>query len=488
MPISNPETVISQDRKRYRLLSIVLLTFLIFLFFILYYIGFDIMNQHQTLTFEPNSRTFTNPLIGWAPWANSKRILQPHTLVYADLTWRDFEPSEGVYDFSSFEERNRLDEWKAEGKRVVFRFVMDVPRDEQHLDIPDWLYEKTGSNGDHYDIKYGKGYSPDYNDPLLIAAHQRAIQALGDRYGDDDFFAYIELGSLGHWGEWHVKSDSNIRPLPLEEVRDQYVMHYINAFPKTHLLMRRPFKIASELGLGLYNDMTGDVESTDEWLIWIQNGGEYTQTGEKTALVPMSEAWQQAPFGGEQSGSVPDQEMYGTHLDQTLNLLKDSHATFIGPGGPYDLEPGNPLQSGMDQVLSTIGYRFYISKIKMPRNVHLGKTITATVVLENQGVAPIYYDWPIKFYLFDKNGQEQTHLQISSGLDNLLPGENLPIEFTLPITDLSDGVYTLAVGIIDPITGEPAVQFAMDNPRSDLIQELGSFEFVRLFRKLDPHP
>jgi hypothetical protein len=41
---------------------------------------------------------------------------------------------------------------------------MDVPGDEAHLDIPDWLYAATQANGDHYDVAYGKGYSPDYSD------------------------------------------------------------------------------------------------------------------------------------------------------------------------------------------------------------------------------------------------------------------------------------------------------------------------------------
>ena len=31
---------------------------------------------------------------------------------------------------------------------------------------------------------------------------------MGQRWGNDDFIAYIELGGLGHWGEWHVHSDA----------------------------------------------------------------------------------------------------------------------------------------------------------------------------------------------------------------------------------------------------------------------------------------
>lgn len=27
---------------------------------------------------------------------------------------------------------------------------------------------------------------------------------MGERWGSDSLISYIELGSLGHWGEWHV--------------------------------------------------------------------------------------------------------------------------------------------------------------------------------------------------------------------------------------------------------------------------------------------
>lgn len=101
------------------------------------------------------------------------------------------------------------------------------------------------------------------------------------------FVSYVELGSLGHWGEWHVKREDGIVGMPEKSVRDEYVKHYVSAFSGAKLMMRRPFSSAEEYGLGLFNDMAGDPEATDEWLGWIENGGGYTQTGEADALSPM---------------------------------------------------------------------------------------------------------------------------------------------------------------------------------------------------------
>ena len=59
-----------------------------------------------------------------------------------------------------------------------------------------------------------KGFSPNYQNKLLRKYYKEAVTAMGQRWGNDDFIAYIELGGLGHWGEWHVHSDAGIRQLP----------------------------------------------------------------------------------------------------------------------------------------------------------------------------------------------------------------------------------------------------------------------------------
>ncbi len=431
----------------------------------------------QVINIDKVSGPLVNPLMGWAPWATIQDIHQPHTLVYAGLTWREFEPQEGYYDFDTFERKQNLTYWRETGNRVVFRFVMDVPGHETHLDIPDWLFNKMHGSGEYYENEYGKGFSPDYSNPILIDCHKKAIDALGSRYGKDEFFAFIELGSLGHWGEWHARS--GISPFPPEKIRDLYVSHYVEAFPGAHLLMRRPFSIAQKLRLGLYNDMTADPSHTDAWLDWIENGGEYL--GELNALAPMPNAWEIAPIGGEQSPALSNEQIYGTNLEKTLQLLKESHTTFIGPNSPAQLENGNPLQVGIDQVLSTIGYRLYLDHVQMPRWVLYGSSIQITLTFSNSGIAPIYYNWPTRLYLLDARGNTLTAYEVPIDLRNVLPGEFHDVAVEIPVGNLKNGIYSFGIAIIDPVTGRPAVQLANENIRPDLIQFIGSFEIKRLF-------
>ena len=433
--------------------------------------------QHFLFTYPLTTEPILNPLMGWAPWATIKKSQQPHSLVYADLTWREFEPTEGHFDFETFETKNQLTRWQEEGKRIVFRFVLDVPRSERHMDIPDWLFEKINGDGTFYQSEYGQGFSPNYENPIIIEYHKKAIHALGDAYGSTDFFAYIELGSLGHWGEWHIDDNANIPPLPDENIRNHYVLHYLRAFPHTHLLLRRPFNVAAQSDLGLFNDMTGNEESTLQWLDWIQFGGSYDQTDETNGLSPMPEAWKTAPIGGEQDPSLSDEMIYGENLQQSINLLRQSHTTFIGPSGPYDVPVNDPIQSGIDLALSSIGYRLFIKETKFHYHPIFSQKVKVEILFGNNGIAPLYYNWPTILYVFDNHGDLVYEQKLEIDLREILPGEFIPAITSIPFhPNLQNGIYTLGIGINDPITNQPAIQFAMRNKRDDLIFQLGSFE------------
>lgn len=420
-----------------------------------------------------------NPMTGFAPWASAPELVTDrHTLVYVDLTWRDWEPKPGVYDYEGFEENSSLPRWREEGKRVVFRFVCDKPGDDKHMDIPDWLYEQTKGNGDWYDTSYGMGYAPDYSNPYFIERHKMAVKALAERYGRDDFFCFIELGSLGHWGEWHVKYNSGIREMPKTSIREQYVRHYIEAFPNTHLMMRRPFAIAANEGLGVYNDMTGDKESTEEWLSWIANGGDYSQASEgKGALLAMPDGWKSAPVGGEFTSGKPMKLILKDDIDITLDLLKRSHTTFIGPKTPIDERNGSHYTDGIEKILTTIGYRIRIKEAIFSTLIFNSNQLHVSLEWVNDGIAPFYYNWEVFLFVFDSNGNEVLKERVNAELTKVIPNSSYITKTRINIKELKGkkGAYDIGLAIIDPLTNLPGISLAMKNKRNDKIYILGSY-------------
>lgn len=416
------------------------------------------LSRRKTIKqYKESQAAFGNPLMGYAPSAWYNEVSEDISLLYMDITWAELEPEEGVYNWASIDEENQISRWRKEGKHLVFRFVCDIPGEEAHMDIPEWLYEKSGKAGKWYDGEYGKGFAPDYNNPTIISCHEQAVKALGEHFGQDGLISYVELGSLGHWGEWHVNYSEGIQRIPREAVRDKYILPWTEAFPDARILMRRPFASAEKYGFGLYNDMTGQPEATQSWFDWINNGGEYDQTGEKNVIVPMKDFWKTAPSGGEFTSSLSMEEMLDTNLSGTVEMIREAHTTFLGPKIPDE-----NYVDGYKEVLKNMGYRLWISMAEL-KNTAKGSRLKLT--WENSGVAPMYKEWPVYVYIEDESGKLVEKSRISIKISSLLPGEKATTLTALETERLNSFLekgYRLSVGIEDPMTELPCVRFAME--------------------------
>lgn len=426
--------------------------------------------QHSTPA--PGPAPLVNPLKGWAPWAETAACSleqgeEPNfTLAFVLLTWRELEPQPGEYAFDAVERAHGMDILRRAGVRFVLRVVCDYPGDEAHLDIPDWLYEET--DGVWYDSEYGRGYSPDYTDPAFLEAHGALLEALGTRYGADGAVAWVELGSLGHWGEWHVDEDAGIDPFPTQDVTDQYIRQYRAAFPRKEILLRRPYALGAEAGCGLYNDSFGQADSHRDWLDWIEHG--YTSSENGEALAGMPGFWRTAPSGGELAS---DREVWAYALEDfesTLALVQDSHTTFLGPHAfgtvtaedlAEDLDPDEAARAAanIETLSREMGYCFALTGTTV-RASRDAPDLQFELTVANRGVAPFYANWPMTLRLVDEDGVTVRTETVDAHVADWLPGSH-SFRYTFAGSgSLPPGRYRLLVGLLDPLTGAPGVRFA----------------------------
>ena len=405
----------------------------------------DAVYKSKIITFSPESSNdvILSPGMGLAPWADSDETPSMNTsLVYVELKWSDWEPEDDVFDVDYVNEHFNLELYREEGRQVVFRFVCDEPREEPHMDIPEWLYQLTG-DGEMYDINYGRGYSPNYENEIFVSEHAEAIAALGEAFGQDDFFVYVELGSLGHWGEWHVDYEAGLKPMPLYEVREQYVMPYLNAFPNARFLLRYPLVDAKQNSTGLYNDLTGDY---DETLYWINQmtDSEWEQTG-AIEQADCSDNWKSQPIGGEFAQTHENSYFMRTEFDMTLEAIRMSHQSFIGPKIIIDEDDSN-FSYQMDEILKTLGYRYRVDKVSMNFAEKESFNISCNIV--NDGIAPIYDSGcKVRLDIYDPEGTlVRSITDADVELTNVIPGEGGSFSISVDKEDFDDDTeYTLTV-------------------------------------------
>ena len=420
-------------------------------------------------TFFPveSAEVLNNPYMGWAPSAEGGPYDHAHRLVYVNVTWRELEPNKGEYAFEDFEKKYKFSYWREKNIHIIFRLNMDFPSKEKHLDIPDWLFEEIGGDGAWYDLDYGKGFSPNYSNPILISYHKSLMEALGQRYNDDAQIPIVALGSLGHWGEWHTKQD---QPFPISfpsiEASDKYVEHYLQSFTNKYLVMRRPFSIAKKNKIGLYNDSFGDpVQTYDYFIKSIKNGYyDYMADMEQPA---MPDYWKHAPSGGEIANPPGITCFEEDYIKTTLEQIRECHTSWLGPSCPAYYTVGSELQGSYNLMLRTMGYRLVLHSLKHNRRVDTGSTLSMEMLWQNKGVAPFYYPWPLEVSLADEGSDIIFKTILSEDIRSWLPGSKSVKASILIPSDLKPGNYIICVAILDPATGEPSIELAIDNKRSD---------------------
>ncbi len=459
-------------KRSWKIAAVIFVFLTMFILLSLYVLIPRLYNLSVQVDYQADGgESYQNPLMGYAPWADNTPLAQESQLVYMDLTWAEWEPQEGKYDIQGFEERYQIQKWKDEGKHAVLRFVCDKPEDEQHMDIPRWLYEKTG-DGVFYDIDYGKGYAPDYENRDFINAHGRALEALGNYCSQDNFVAFVELGSLGHWGEWHTKYEDGVPPMPSAEICWEYATQYSDSFPNARLMMRRNYVMAADGNMGLFNDMTGDPDDTREWLDWQRNGGAYKTPNGEIPYKPMERAWERAPIGGEFTPSGSIEDLLDQNLQRTLSLIDESHMTFIGPHTPLEYEE---YEDAVVEIENRLGYKFRISQMEINMD-YWSQNFEVSLTWENDGAAPFYFDWRAMMYVYDRDGNRKYWENIDVDLRQLFPGETITTANHIPFNDLFREGYSIGIGIIDPLTEEPAIELCMNKEYRDGINMIYMFD------------
>ena len=250
---------------------------------------------------------------------------------------------------------------------VVLRIFVHYP--DQPLRVPLWLINqgiqlRTIQSGEK---------SPQYDDPKLLAAFETFIKALGAKYDGHNDLAFLQLGLLGKWGEWHTYPDEGLLS---DATKDAVVGWYKESFKVTPLQVRNPWKSAYEAGMGLHDDSfgfstldgpsNGGQEQT--WFFWPE-----------VKAAGQEDFWRKSVMGGEtrpeiqgeifESGyqaGTPNKQDFFTCVDVTHATYMFHHNAFVNG----QALTGNELETTLDAHVE-LGYNYLVSKVAAKANARL---------------------------------------------------------------------------------------------------------------------
>ena len=442
--------------------------------------------QVKTKKLQEIDDVLVNPYKGFATRMGYENPVYDTKMQYSRFTWKELEPEKGNIDWEYFEK-----DWgdvESTGKSVAFRIMCVIPpgtdyyvrlfefgnkdgtieeriralleNGDGHYDIPEWLV-KEGVRMIPYTIEGcggGTALCPDYSDPKFLEAHRNFLLALGKRYDGDPRIAWIDIGSYGFWGEQHFTYGPQYFP-HLEttaDIKQKMLEQYYEAFPTTPKVITFDDDVGIhyvvERGGGLRNDCLG-----------IQHKMYLDAIGELNDI-----AWKQGFITGEFCGNTKAFiERTTDDFDEVYEFIQTAHWSVITfklcqSGG--NIAPVNEQhRKNLDKLYKKLGYRFVLQEVTHEPEIQKGQKTTITLKVENKGVAPFYYNWPLVLSFVDAQGNVALEQTCDVDIRKWLPGTySVTTEIDVP-ADVYPKTYDIKVAIVDPLKKKPGIMFANTN-------------------------
>jgi hypothetical protein len=399
-------------------------------------------------------------VLDWFPGCNT---------IYFRIGWARIEKQDGVFDWGYTDSVAKY--WIAQGKQVAFCWInfttiaQSAPLWLKDLGVKGWTYPE-------HDY-----WLPLWDDPIMLKKLERFISEAAKRYNGKPEVSFVEVGSLGTWGEGHTYH-SLWEKAKEPPISDSAALIHLNLwrkyFNKTQLFINDDLIFDPMFNVEhpvLVTWMLNNDCGLSDWSILVSDRPlSYT-------LPYMEKIWKDQP-------TLIEHEHYGPSFNKNvwkdgkvlLEAIEKYHATHLRiHWWPDEFLNGNGKElPGNKELINAInlrlGYRFQITSINYPAKSQKGKTITVNCKIRNSGVAPCYNGGYVAVSLSDKSGKIILIVVNSKiNVKNLMPAESADkaLETSLSVSlklanNVAAGEYNIAVSVGD-VKGQPIYRLPYDN-------------------------
>jgi hypothetical protein len=155
--------------------------------------------------------------------------------LYLRLAWAFLEPEEGKYNWSYIDDI--VDKFVPRGYGISFRIScketgeapksVPVEIDGIRYATPYWVVQ-AGAKGIERPEFGSASWTPDWVDPVFLEKLDNFHRAFAEKYDGKPWVRYLDVGSIGEWGEGHTYFSTRIPPA-VEEIKihmDMHLKHY----------------------------------------------------------------------------------------------------------------------------------------------------------------------------------------------------------------------------------------------------------------------
>ena len=436
---------------------IVLVSILVSCFFFFVYGGSTSVTRYMIENPELVPGPYKGAMYSWNPSHIASGY--PGTIAYIRFDWKTLEPTDGGFSFGVIE--NYITEKQSQGfEKLAFRVMCSNPSLVSWYSSPEWLFD-SGCESYQYIMKVDTGIAPVYSDSLFLYYHSRFLDTLAKKYDGDPRIEYIDIGSIGWWGEGYTPQSIS------HETEKQIVDMYTENFRETKLMSpslvvtKALFEYGLQQGLGFHHDGCGQMADIGRWDTLYVGNRDFSDTYCQKWTI-----WQTQPIACEFFTSWPGFVSNPlASLDTAILFMEKNHTTYVIDlvGVIGDSATNQKVQN----LYKKIGYNFVMCSITHDSVV--GDS-GVSMVWTNVGLAPIYRDLSVSIVC----SLPCTTCYVSTvDFPKIFPGDTVVVDLDFP--DMPNGHYRVGVGLADKITDEK-IPLQIMSPANNFLYDVSAVE------------
>ncbi len=398
--------------------------------------------------------------------------------LYLRLAWAFLEPEEGKFDWSYIDDI--VKKYVPMGYKISFRIscketgkvneAVPVEVNGIRYATPYWVV-KAGAKGIERPEYGSPSWTPDWNDPVFLEKLDHFHKAFAEKYDGKPWVRYLDLGSIGDWGEGHTWSSTRIPPT-LNEVKTHinlYLKHYkhsqlivtddLLAYEKSEADQKAllDYVLANKISLRDDSPMV-QYHVENNLHLWTVLHPDYFEATYKTMPTVFElEHYGKVKEAGHWLGKngktiIPGIGVSGADIFR--NAVKKIRPTYIGFHGYL----GEWLSDNPDltkELYNLCGYWYFPKSINTIQHEN-GKLMFEMEWL-NKGVAPAYTAYQLRGRLITVNDSSKfvDFLIEDSGNKNWMPGKTSTEKYSVALSGKPKGEYWLAIQLFDSKSNTP---------------------------------
>ena len=210
--------------------------------------------ERVVVRFSDNGRALSNPGMGWVmhyydngarygttiATGDDLRWFPGCTVVYLRLPWAHLEPEEGKFNWNCID--TPAQQWIARGGQIAFRITCSETMKEA---TPEWV-ARAGAKTIRWNWPTGPAPDGKYwecvpDDPIYLEKLGNFLAAFAKRYDGRPEVAFVDIGSVGIWGEGHTSRTIKLSPEETQRIVKLHIDLHLRHFRRTLLVANDDF-------------------------------------------------------------------------------------------------------------------------------------------------------------------------------------------------------------------------------------------------------